>query len=191
MRGTLQFITVALASIAMALPKQGYQFAKYKRDANNSLPIPVDQITALYTATGIAPDIIKPLPTLSPFQGTPVGISPLPAVTRAAPANATTYLGVNARLPPFENVSPSPEIMTPFNQSGTSQRDVFGRQACDPGIYCCPDPRRLFESTRFPWETVGRTATASPTTKGSTQFCTATWIGRRLILTASHCVNCK
>ncbi|KAE9369997.1 hypothetical protein N431DRAFT_443612 [Stipitochalara longipes BDJ] len=188
MQFILVFVPLTMASLAIALLPQGDKFAKYKRDVNGSLPLPVDQLTILYTATSIPPDIIKPLPTLAPFQGTPIGITPLPAMTRAAQANITH--GVNAQLPPINHISPKPEIIMPFNQSVAAKRDLFGRQ-CDPGIYCCPDPRHLFEDPSYPWATVGKTMTPAPASDGDNKIinCAATWIGRRLILTASHCVN--
>ena len=177
-------IFVAFASFSDALPQQA---TNHKRDTNGSLPLPVEQLTLLYTGTSISPDIVKPLPTLAPFKGTPIRITPLPAITRVAQSNVTH--GVNAQLPPLDHVSPKPNIIQPFNQSHTTKRDLFSRQ-CDPGIYCCPDPRHLFEDPTYPWATVGKTMTPS-SIQGKIMNCAATWIGRRLILTASHCINCK
>lgn len=45
-----------------------------------------------------------------------------------------------------------------------------------------PDTRYIYRDTSFPWSTVGRVET----TDGS---CTGTMIGRRLMLTANHCIN--
>jgi V8-like Glu-specific endopeptidase len=53
----------------------------------------------------------------------------------------------------------------------TNQKTIFG-----------PDDRVPFDDTSFPYRTVGRVETAA----GS---CTGTMVGRRLMVTAQHCVN--
>lgn len=45
-----------------------------------------------------------------------------------------------------------------------------------------PDSRAVFKDTAYPWSTVGRVDTANG-------FCTGTMVGRRLMLTASHCIQ--
>ena len=45
-----------------------------------------------------------------------------------------------------------------------------------------PDTRIVFQDSAFPWSTVGRVDTANG-------LCTGTMVGRRLMLTASHCIQ--
>lgn len=51
-----------------------------------------------------------------------------------------------------------------------------------PNSVFAPDTRVLFQDTAYPWSTVGRVDTAN----GS---CTGTMVGRRLMLTGSHCIQ--
>ena len=51
-----------------------------------------------------------------------------------------------------------------------------------PEVVFPPDTRYIYRDTSFPWCTTGKVETSS----GS---CTGTMIGRRLMVTASHCIN--
>ncbi|KAL3675982.1 hypothetical protein R1sor_025930 [Riccia sorocarpa] len=59
----------------------------------------------------------------------------------------------------------------PISEGGNRAVNVF-----------TPDDRYIFQDTAFPWSTTGKVQTAS---KG----CTGTMVGRRLMLTASHCIQ--
>jgi V8-like Glu-specific endopeptidase len=51
-----------------------------------------------------------------------------------------------------------------------------------PNSVFAPDTRYIFQDTSFPWCTAGRVETAGGT-------CTGTMIGRRLMVTGSHCIQ--
>ena len=53
-----------------------------------------------------------------------------------------------------------------------------------PNSVFAPDTRYIYRDTSFPWSTVGRVDTENG-------YCTGTMIGRRLMLTANHCIAWK
>ena len=53
-----------------------------------------------------------------------------------------------------------------------------------PNSVFAPDARYIYRDTSFPWSTVGRVDTENG-------YCTGTMIGRRLMLTANHCIAWK
>jgi V8-like Glu-specific endopeptidase len=53
-----------------------------------------------------------------------------------------------------------------------------------PNSVFTPDSRYIYQDTSFPWCTVGRVDTENG-------YCTGTMIGRRLMLTANHCIAWK
>lgn len=62
-------------------------------------------------------------------------------------------------------------------------RTIALREGYDvPNAVFPPDSRIVFQDTTYPWSTVGRVDTES----GS---CTGTMVGRRLMLTGSHCIR--
>jgi V8-like Glu-specific endopeptidase len=193
MRGSSVFASLALLSLGSCVPSHSQHNARnaaVNTTDGSGLPLPPEQASLLFTSTRISPEIVRPFPTSAqPFHGTPVSVKVLPPATTTP---ASSVKGVNAQLPPVDQIAFTPSNLRPFAGNGTNgrlTRSLVPRQACDPGIYCCPDPRQLYESTQFPWVTIGRTQTTDP--KGGTMSCTGTMIGRRLVLTASHCINCK
>jgi len=61
-------------------------------------------------------------------------------------------------------------------------RGEFRRGDDIPDVVFSPDTRYIFNDNAFPWATTGRVDVAGG-------WCTGTMIGRRLMLTASHCMN--
>lgn len=101
----------------------------------------------------------------------PLVAEPVPRDTR--PASAVSSAGHHpAHLP----LSYKPELVEqPRPQEIREGNDV-------PNSVFAPDTRYLFRDTSFPWCTAGRVDTAG----GS---CTGTMIGRRLMVTGSHCMQ--
>jgi V8-like Glu-specific endopeptidase len=193
MRGSSVFASLALLTLGSCVPSRSQQDARSAavNSTNGSgLPLPPNEASLLFTSTQISLEIVRPSPTSAkPFHGTPVSVQVLPPATTTP---ASSVKGANAQLPPVNQIAFTPANMHPFTGNGTNStltRRLVPRQACDPGIYCCPDPRQSYNSTQFPWVTIGRTQTTDP--NGGTLICTGTMIGRRLVLTASHCINCK
>jgi V8-like Glu-specific endopeptidase len=180
------------------MPNQLVQFTSNSgvpNTANSPVPLSPDEALAIFSATSLSPDIINPTPTIPTFHATPMSVRPLPVISRT-PNLEEGILGVNALLPPIDNISFKPVNLYSFNETNsvrdsTFLRNLDSRQACDPQPYCCPDPRRLLEDTDYPWSTIGRVQAQDPTDPQKHVFCTGTLVGRRLVLTASHCVNCK
>ena len=197
MRGSSIFASLALLTLGSCVPTSSQHDAPstaVSSASGSGLPLPPDKASLLFTSTRLSPEIVRPFPTSTQtFHGTPISVKILASAT-ATPASKSVT-GGNARLPPVHEIAFTPADMRPFTGSTThgnltrSGASLVPRQACDPGIYCCPDPRRSFNSTQFPWVTIGRTQTTDPS--GGTMSCTGTMIGRRLVLTASHCINCK
>lgn len=200
MKPILLFVSVALVSLSHCLPNLPSYVVKSSITAKPTsvgLPIAPSQASSVFKAS-IATEFIRPKPTataaFTSFKATPISAKVLPAMT-AVPKSNTTVLGGHARLPPLSDISLHPDLLTPYNGTysyinSTFPQNLAPRQ-CDPGNFCCPDPRHLFENSQYPWVTIGRTQTISPTVANAFISCTATFIGRRLILTASHCINCK
>ncbi|WP_353480360.1 hypothetical protein [Haliscomenobacter sp.] len=70
-----------------------------------------------------------------------------------------------------------------FNPQRIKMLDPFLKEGEDRPINVfAPDTRYVFRDTSFPWCTTGRVETEGG-------VCTGTMIGRRLLLTASHCIN--
>ena len=59
---------------------------------------------------------------------------------------------------------------------------AFRQRGFVPDIVFPPDSRYVFQSTAYPWSTVGRVKTNRST-------CTGTMVGPRHLLTASHCID--
>ena len=198
MRSSSVFTSLALLALGSCVPDSsphGAPNTTINSTSSSGLPLPPHKASLLFTSTILPPEIIRPTPTsMQTFQGTPTSVKVLPPAT-ATPASESVN-GTNARLPPVHEIAYTPTDLRPFMGGNVTQGNLtrsggslLPRQACDPGRYCCPDPRREFQSTDFPWVTIGRTQTS--TNDGGSMSCTGTMIGRRLVLTASHCINCK
>ncbi len=197
MRGSRVFASLALLTLASCGPtssQDGAPSTVVNFTSGLGLPLPPHKASLLFTSTRLSPGIVRPFPTSTQtFQGTPVSIKVLHPTTET-PASKSVK-GGDARLPPVDKIAFTPPNMRPFTGSGTHGNltrnggSLVPRQACHPGEHCCPDPRRSFNNTQFPWVTIGRMQTTDP--NGRNTSCTGTMIGRRLVLTAAHCINCK
>ena len=197
MRSSRVFASLALLTLASCVPissPDGAPSIVVNSTSGFGLPFSPHKASLLFASARLSPGIVRLFPTSTQtFQGTPVSVKVLqPATSTPRPQ---IVKGGDARLPPLDEIAFTHPDMRRFNESVThdnltrSGGSLVPRQFCHPGAYCCPDPRRSFNSTHFPWVTIGRTRTTAP--DGGYMFCTGTMIGRRLVLTASHCINCK
>ena len=197
MHGSRVFASLTLLTLASCVPissQDGGPSIVVNSTSGSGLPLSPHKASLLFASARLSPGIVRPFPTSTQtFQGTPVSIKVLPRAT-SIPASKSVK-GGDARLPPLDEIAFTPPHMRLFTESITHNNltrrggRFVPRQACNPGEYCCPDPRRSFNSTQFPWVTIGRMKTTAP--GDSYKVCTGTMIGRRLVLTASHCINCK
>jgi len=141
-----------------------------------------------------APSLV---PVLNPVTGAidhyalqaPFGFSPLdnPLIVSAlalvpnttnsggTPTNSVAYSTSQMDFHPVPDDDPdwiAPPVL-PLPNGTLATHTVFGA-----------DTRKVFKDASFPWSTVGRVATSGG-------FCTGTMVGRRLMMTASHCVPWK
>ncbi len=183
------FSILALATGVISTPLEHYF---QKRDGSYPTPLSPDEIAKRFHRGGffLKNETIMP-PT--PHNGTVQALKIIANETVPAKHNST-----DAFLPFDMNVTFKPQNQSAIRSNGTKFTEpkpnnpffnhIYERDCAD-GLYCCPDPRVLYEDTNWPWSTIGKTLT--PVGDGLYKSCTATLIGPRHILTASHCMNCQ
>lgn len=83
---------------------------------------------------------------------------------------------LDGKTPEHLAFTANPEFLQSFAQTNLAEGNDI------PTNVFPADTRYVFQSTSYPWSTVGRVRTAAGT-------CTGTMVGRNLMLTATHCVN--
>jgi V8-like Glu-specific endopeptidase len=99
------------------------------------------------------------------------------------PLDAQTIQGVEVE-PELDGYRPDhlPVRVRPELFQGPRKKIKHGMDI--PNSVFAPDTRFIYQDTSFPWSTVGRV-------DNENGYCTGTMVGRRLMLTANHCIVWK
>jgi hypothetical protein len=147
-------------------------------------PLTNSQAVAAFSDPKLHPDLISTQQIGPPHNGTPMAVKPVPFASQVA-QNDT---GFSAKIPISIDISPLPGNQQPWPTNSTTieptRRSLSARgSSCEPGYYCSPDNRYIFEDDRYPWSAIGRIQTPIST-------CTGALVGPHHVLTAAHCIDC-
>lgn len=182
------FSFVVVPTLVISTPLEHYF---QKRDGSYPEPLSPDEIENRFRMGGFFFQNDTTIPPTA-HNGTVQAVKSLANETLLMEHNST-----DAFIPFGMNFTFIPQNQSEIQSNGTNFTEPtpnnlsfnpIYKRGCADGLYCCPDPRRLYEDTNWPWSTIGKTLT--PIGDGSYKSCTATLIGPRHILTASHCMNC-
>lgn len=192
----LSFFTllVAAASLAVALagnPSQtGAASSSIQSPLSPSAAAEIFQNGNITNVPQVVPHIVsfQPTPRPSPHLSPEVPALPKPSLVGIKPPSNPVE-STPPGIPRSGNISVIPPAHIPINSvlgldHNHVTRDILrSRQAC-PYPYCCPDPRYLNENTAFPYNVIGKIISPGLS-------CTGVLVGPNLVLTASHCIECK